>query len=118
MEWLQSEWIWKVLALAGGGLWTFFRGTEFWGEILEDRERRALDGIVGAVMRVYREYVSELKHRNGGKLTDAQKAEARALAKGLAVDGADRGARKSVALTDDGVLEFHLERAISDAKGA
>lgn len=82
VDMLFSETGLTVVAGLLGGVWTWFKTSE-WGRVLrQDRYREALQALEAAVDVTYREYVAAIKAaRVDGKLTAEERREARSRAR-------------------------------------
>ena len=70
-----------LLGTVLGGLWTLFKSSELFERIRRRRFRRALNALEGAVEETYQSYVKSIKaSREDGRLTEAEKRQARRLA--------------------------------------
>lgn len=80
-EVLGSESGITLLGTVLGGLWTLFKSSELFERIRRRRFRRTLDALEGAVSETYQGYVKSIKaSREDGRLTEAEKRQARRLA--------------------------------------
>lgn len=79
-----------ALALAGtiiGGLWSIFKARALRRDNRQQRYDRAIHALEAGVDDVYRTYVRELKRaREDGRLTSAEAARARRLARERAIE--------------------------------
>lgn len=84
---LSSE---PALALLGtvlGGLWTFFKSSEWYGRTQRRRFNKALKALEAAVEQTYRTYVRAIKEaREDGRLTEEEMRHARSIARHTAIE--------------------------------
>lgn len=76
-----------MIASVLGTIWTLFRGSEWLQSRRAQRYQRAVDALEAGVERTYQTYVATIKAaREDGKLTRAEKARARRLAREAAIE--------------------------------
>ncbi len=84
---LTSENGLMMLGTVLGGLWAFFRSTDFVENARTRRYYRAIEALEAGVEQTYRTYVRAIKEaRADGRLTDEEQRHARALARQAAVE--------------------------------
>lgn len=75
-----------VLGTVLGGVWACFKSSERFERLERRRFRKALLALESGVERTYQAYVKAIKAgRADGKLTEAEKAKARSMARSQAV---------------------------------
>jgi hypothetical protein len=75
-----------VLGTVLGGLWTGFKASDRFRRLHRRRYRKALLALESGVERTYQAYVKAIKAgRSDGRLTEEEKARARAMARMRAV---------------------------------
>ncbi len=76
-----------LLGVVLGGLWSLFKSTDLYARVRRLRCERALLALETGVMNTYETYVREIKaSREDGKLTSAERQEARRRAKEYAIE--------------------------------
>ncbi len=72
----------SVVATLLGGLWTWFKSSDWYRRRQEGKFRRALEILEAAVEETYRNYVQQLKtNSDSGKLSLAERSQARQMAR-------------------------------------
>ena len=108
------------ITLVGGavaGIWTAFKTTELWRRIKGRRFRRAVRALEAGVETTYREYVARIKaSRADGKLTEAEKRRARALAKERAARIAARHGVDAVRVLGEEYVDLWIAKLVKRLK--
>ena len=83
---ITSETALTLLGALLGSLWTIFKSSEWFARRRKRRFQQSVQALAAAVEATYRDYVQSIKaSRADGRLTEAEKARARALARERAV---------------------------------
>ena len=87
IETLRTDLALSILGSLLGAIWTLFKTSE-WRERRRNRRlNRAVQALEAAVEQTYRTYVRAIKTaRQDGKLTDAERRQARELARQRAIE--------------------------------
>lgn len=84
---IHSDQGFMLLGVVLGGLWSLFKSTDLYARVRRLRCERALLALETGVMNTYETYVREIKaSREDGKLTSAERQEARRRAKEYAIE--------------------------------
>lgn len=83
---MDVDWGMTLLGTVVGGLWAGFKSSEQYQRLQRRRFRRALLALESGVEQTYQTYVKAIKAgRADGRLTEAEKARARSMARAQAV---------------------------------
>ncbi len=84
---LSSESALTLLGTVLGGLWAFFKSSDWFSRLRRRRFGRALRALEAGVEQTYRTYVHEIKEaRADGRLTEEERRRARRLARETAIE--------------------------------
>jgi len=106
-----------LLGVVLGGLWSLFKSTDLYARARRLRCERALLALETGVMNTYETYVREIKaSREDGKLTSAERKEARRRAKEYAIELARVEGLDIARELGHSYLDAWLERLVRQVK--
>lgn len=113
----HSEPVLTLLGTVLGGLWAFFKTSDWFGRLRRRRYYRAIDALEAGVEAAYREYVRAIKEgRADGKLTEDEKRRARRIALDKAIGIARRDGIDLIRTLGEEYLDLWLDRLVTRRK--
>ena len=103
------------------GIWTFFKGTEWYSRLVTDKYQSIVSLVELAVDQIYQTYVRVRKASSDtapvGKLSEEERVEARSKAVDLVKQLAEqRGLDLTKLVGSDGDVELLVQKVVNDVK--
>ncbi len=106
-----------MLGAALGGLWAFFKTSDWFARLRRRRYYKAIEALEAAVEATYREYVRGIKQgRADGKLTADEQRRARRMALDKAIGIARRDGIDLVRTLGAEYLDLWVDRLVNRRK--